>query len=102
MVGNTTPRVFISYARSDGEAFATKLRRKLEAKNIPLWQDRTGMEGGRDWWLQIQEALDHVQFMVLVMTPAALLTACQPICQSIEEMKIRDVVNRLLSFGTTL
>ncbi len=72
MIGTTKPRVFISYARSDGEAFATQLRHKLEAKNIPLWQDRIGMEGGRDWWLQIQEALDHVQFMVLVMTPAAL------------------------------
>lgn len=72
MAGNTKPRVFISYARSDGENFATQLRKKLEAKSIPLWQDRIGMEGGRDWWLQIQEALDHVQFMVLVMTPAAL------------------------------
>ena len=30
------------------------------------------MEGGKDWWRQITEALDVVQFMVLVMTPAAL------------------------------
>jgi hypothetical protein len=30
------------------------------------------MEGGRDWWLQIVEALDKVEFMVLVMTPKAL------------------------------
>src|SRR5438046_8250339 len=44
------PRVFISYARSDGEQFATRLRKRLEAKHIPLWQDRVGMEGGRDWW----------------------------------------------------
>ncbi len=66
------PRVFISYARSDGEAFATSLRARLEAENIPLWQDRVGMEGGRDWWLQITDALDHAEFMVLVMTPAAL------------------------------
>ena len=52
MAGNTPPRVFISYARSDGEAFATQLRQEPEAKGIPLWQDRVGMEGGRDWWLQ--------------------------------------------------
>ncbi len=67
-----TPRVFISYSRKDGEKFAKDLRQRLEAENIPLWQDRVGMEGGRDWWLQIVEALDKVEFMVLVMTPKAL------------------------------
>jgi hypothetical protein len=67
-----TPRVFISYARSDGELFATDLRQQLLAEHIPLWQDRVGMEGGRDWWQQITEALDQVEFMVLVMTPAAM------------------------------
>jgi len=66
------PRVFISYARSDGEQFAARLRKRLEAKHIPLWQDRVGMEGGRDWWQQITQALDVVEFMVLVMTPAAM------------------------------
>src|SRR6266571_7420313 len=66
------PRVFLSYARSDGEQFAARLRHQLEAKRIPLWQDRIGMEGGKDWWLQITEALDTVEFLVLVMTPAAM------------------------------
>jgi hypothetical protein len=40
------PRVFISYARSDGEQFAAQLRQWLQAEQIPLWQDRIGMEGG--------------------------------------------------------
>ncbi len=66
------PRVFLSYARSDGEPFAAELRHRLEAEHIPLWQDRVGMEGGRDWWQQITEALDVVEFLVLVMTPAAM------------------------------
>jgi len=61
--------VFISYARSDGEEFANRLRQRLESEEIPLWQDRVGMEGGRDWWLQITEALDQVEFMALVFTP---------------------------------
>src|SRR6185369_1419625 len=64
--------VFISYARDDGEEFANDLRQRLEAEGIPLWQDRVGMEGGRDWWLQITEALDLVQFMALVITPSAI------------------------------
>jgi hypothetical protein len=67
-----TPRVFLSYARADGEPFATQLRQRLEAEHIPLWQDRVSMEGGRDWWQQITEALDVVEFMVLVMTHAAI------------------------------
>lgn len=69
-----TPRVFISYARKDGEEFATKLRKRLEAEHpeITLWQDRSHMEGGIGWWKQITDALDSVQFMAIVMTPAAM------------------------------
>ena len=40
------PWVFISYARSDGEPFATALRQRLEQAGLPLWQDRVAMEGG--------------------------------------------------------
>ena len=64
--------VFISYARSDGEKFANDLRQRLEKEGIPPWQDRVGIEGGDDWWLQIKEALDQVEFMALVITPNAL------------------------------
>ncbi len=70
--GPIQPRVFISYARSDGEPFASELRTLLQQQGIPLWQDRVKMEGGRDWWLQIVDALNTVEFMVMVMTPAAL------------------------------
>ncbi len=64
--------LFISYARDDGEKAAGELRLRLEQENIPLWQDCVSMEGGRDWWQQIVEALDQVTFMLLVMTPAAM------------------------------
>lgn len=66
------PRIFISYARKDGEALAHDIRQRLEQESIPVWQDRVKMEGGRDWWLQITEALNQVEFMVLVATPAAM------------------------------
>jgi WD40 repeat protein len=72
VVTDETPRVFISYARSDGEVLATDLRRRLEAEGITVWQDRVRMVGGRDWWLQITEALDEVEFMVLVATAGAI------------------------------
>jgi len=69
------PRVFVSYARSDGEPLAQALRERLAAEGVPLWRDREGMEGGRDWWQQITAAIDRVEFLVLLMTPAAASSA---------------------------
>ena len=73
---NAPPRVFLSYARKDGEAFATALRRRLAAEEpeISLWQDRAEMEGGVGWWAQIETALDQVKFLVIVMTPQAMVS----------------------------
>jgi WD40 repeat protein len=75
LINMQQPRIFISYARSDGEEFARNLRRRLiEEYHLAIWQDRTSMEGGKDWWQQIEEALrsKHVEYLVLVMTPNAL------------------------------
>jgi TIR domain len=70
----TKKRIFISYARRDGEAFATALRSRIEAEKpeITVWQDRSQMEGGVGWWKQITTALEDVEFLVLVLTAAAL------------------------------
>ena len=66
-------RIFVSYARADGEMFAKNLRRRLaEDHGFSLWQDRSDMEGGKDWWQQIVEALKSVEYLVLVMTPASM------------------------------
>ena len=67
-IASQKPSVFISYARKDGEGFTTDLREKLLNEGISLWQDRVGMEGGKDWWHQITEAIDNVEFMALIMT----------------------------------
>ena len=67
-------RVFISYSRQDGEAFAIALSRRFEQEQpeITLWQDRAQLEGGIGWWRQITEALDNVEFLILILTPAAV------------------------------
>ncbi|HEU4937327.1 MAG TPA: TIR domain-containing protein [Vicinamibacterales bacterium] len=62
---------FISYARSDGEALAKDVSARLHDEGISLWRDLDRLEGGRDWWLQITAALDQVEFLVVIMTPAA-------------------------------
>lgn len=68
------PRVFLSYARVDGEGFAADLRARFEreARDIEIVQDRLLLEGGVGWWKQITDAIDAVEFLVLVMTPAAI------------------------------
>ena len=67
-------RVFISYARSDGSKYAAWLRERLKKEHpeIPLWQDVISERAGKDWWLQITDALDHVAYMVVVATPDAM------------------------------
>ena len=52
--------------------FATALAR--EASDIVIRQDRLFLEGGIGWWKQVTEAIDSVDFLILVMTPAALAT----------------------------
>src|SRR5437016_5596359 len=68
------PGVFLSYARADGETRAAELRERLarEAPDIEIKQDRQFLEGGVGWWKQVTEAIDAVEFLVLVMTPAAI------------------------------
>jgi WD40 repeat protein len=67
-------RVFISYSLQDGAQVAADLREWLLRENLSVWQDRNTLQGGRDWWSQIEDALKSkpLQHMVLVVTPGAL------------------------------
>jgi hypothetical protein len=67
-------RIFISYSRKDGAAFAAGLRRDLEAEGFAIWQDLVALEGGRDWWSQIEGALRSkaLRHFILAVTPQAL------------------------------
>ncbi len=67
------PRVFLSYARADGEERARELRERLAREaDIEVRQDRLFLEGGTGWWKQITEAIEAVEFLILLMTPAAV------------------------------
>ena len=48
------------------------MREKLAGLGFSPWHDCQDMAGGRDWWRQITEAIDRVEYLVLVMTPAAV------------------------------
>jgi WD40 repeat protein len=74
VLGQHPGRTFISYSRKDGAKFAADLRKTLEKENLSVWQDIVALEGGRDWWSQIEDALKSkaLQHFVLIVTPAAL------------------------------
>jgi TIR domain len=74
VVGDHPGRVFISYSRKDGADFGRDLRRALEKENLSFWQDLVALEGGQDWWSQIENALrqKELQHFVLIVTPKAL------------------------------
>ncbi|MGB9368454.1 MAG: TIR domain-containing protein [Xanthobacteraceae bacterium] len=67
-------RVFVSYSRKDGAEFAADLRQRLLKEDLSVWQDIIALEGGRDWWSQVEDALKSklLQHFVLVVTAAAL------------------------------
>ncbi len=77
MIGSQRNGVFLSYARSDGEDFAKTLRNRLSrnAPDIVIKQDRLLLEGGVGWWKQLTDAIDSVEFLVLIMTPSAMQSA---------------------------
>ena len=74
MVDQSPGRTFISYSRRDGAEFAAWLRGWLETRHLSVWQDIVALEGGRDWWSQIEEALKAkaLQHFILVLTPASV------------------------------
>jgi hypothetical protein len=74
MLEQRSDRIFISYSRKDGAGFAADLRERLLRETLSVWQDIITLEGGRDWWSQIEDALKSKALLhfVLVVTPAAL------------------------------
>jgi WD40 repeat protein len=71
---NPSPRIFVSYERQDGMGPAQTLRKRLEERGFTLWQDLIALEGGLEWWAQIEQAIKSpsIEHLVLVVTPGAL------------------------------
>jgi tetratricopeptide (TPR) repeat protein/SAM-dependent methyltransferase len=64
--------IFISYARMDGEEFAQKVHDDLERLNFNMWLDLRDIDG--DWETCIIEALRSAYAVLVIVTPAAVLS----------------------------
>jgi hypothetical protein len=62
------PRVFISYAREDGE-LASRVCHVLEASNFEPWLDKESLEGGEIWDQRIRDQLEDTDFVLVLYTP---------------------------------
>jgi tetratricopeptide (TPR) repeat protein len=64
------PRIFVSYNRADAE-FTQRLVDELHRAGAQVWVDVAGVQHG-NFMERINEALEHCQWMVLVLSPSAI------------------------------
>jgi TIR domain-containing protein/SIR2-like protein len=63
------PRVFISYAREDGD-LADRVCHLLETSNFEPWLDKESLEVGDLWDQRIQDQLKDTDYVLVLYTPA--------------------------------
>lgn len=66
--------LFISYARADGAEFATKLYDALVENQLAPWLDEKNIAPGADWDDEIDKGLQSAAAVLLVLTPASVLS----------------------------
>lgn len=67
------PKIFISYARADDEAFVKQLYEKLIEENYTVWWDRVSMPSrGLSFLTEIREAINRSDKLLLVLGPEAI------------------------------
>lgn len=67
-------RIFVSYSRSDWESFVAPIVTHLTSSGFRVWVDQHLLEGGQDWMDEIGKALNECDYMVLCVSPSALLS----------------------------
>ena len=67
-------RVFISYARSDCNAFAEELLAGLEAAGFDAFLDRHDISGGEVWEARLRNLIQQADTVVYVLSPASVVS----------------------------
>jgi hypothetical protein len=65
-------KVFISYARRDGAAFAEELVDSLDVAGFDAFLDRNDIAAGEDWEKRLEGLIAAADTMVFVMTPGSV------------------------------
>ncbi|MBZ0274577.1 MAG: TIR domain-containing protein [Anaerolineae bacterium] len=64
--------IFISYKRMDWEKYVEPLIERLQSAGIAVWVDQHLIDGGDDWFDEINKALKICKRMILCVSPEAL------------------------------
>jgi WD40 repeat protein len=62
------PSIFISYAHRDGSDLARRLKGDLDALGFDVWLDKHRLKAGDRWTNEIEEALDHAQVVLALLS----------------------------------
>lgn len=68
MAGADRSSVFISYAQKDGADLAKRLLGDLQREGFEVWLDIRQIAGGATWTKEIEQALDHADVVLAVLT----------------------------------
>jgi hypothetical protein len=67
----TAPKVFLSYARADADKkFVSALHRRLKRDGIECFFDEVSLAPGANFVLEISQAIDECNYLVMVMSRA--------------------------------
>ncbi len=64
-------KIFISYGRKDGRDLAVRLRDDLQGVGFSVWLDLEEIPGGATWSVNIEEAIEHCDVTIALMTHAS-------------------------------
>lgn len=67
----TTMNIFISYGRRDGRELAMRLRDDLQRLGHSVWLDTNEIPGGVNWAQQIENAIEHCDVALALMSHAS-------------------------------
>ena len=67
-------RIFISYAHRDGAPLALRLQKDPAAASFEVWLDTRALHAAGAWTLEIEQAIDHSQIVLALLTPASYLS----------------------------
>jgi hypothetical protein len=72
---DTSLKVFISYARKDGSAFAEELVEALDVAGFDAFLDRNDIAAGEDWEKRLEGLIAAADTIVFVVTPGSVASA---------------------------
>lgn len=66
--------IFISYAHQDGATLAGRLYQSLQRSGWDVWLDTLRLTGGASWTIEIEEALDNSEVVLVLLSRGSFLS----------------------------